>query len=258
MFNITQPWRSSLLTSASTSTFNPRSLSGLAVWLDAQDTGTFTFSTGSDVSAWADKSGNGNNAVQAGGTRQPLYVSSGINNRPAVQFFDDATAKNLTIINSGTLSYSTFTTYAVVRRLTDRTDNERIFGPWFIATSQRAFSMLVNNIDQASTLISSTGGAASGSQAVASPTVATNTNYILTSAYTGTNVVTAINTTSATAVTAAPFAATSGISIGSNPSADSFSEPFAGHIAEVLFFTRYLTTGEQASVYSYLTSKWGV
>jgi hypothetical protein len=47
----------------------PTSISGLGLWLDGTYPSSFTISTG--VSAWADKSGKGNNAVQATAGNQP-------------------------------------------------------------------------------------------------------------------------------------------------------------------------------------------
>jgi hypothetical protein len=43
-------------------TFDPSSITGLALWLDAADASSVTLS-GSDVTAWADKSGAGNNST---------------------------------------------------------------------------------------------------------------------------------------------------------------------------------------------------
>ena len=45
------------------------------LWLDADDASTIT-ETGSAVSQWADKSGNGSHATQATGSKQPVYTSS--------------------------------------------------------------------------------------------------------------------------------------------------------------------------------------
>ena len=47
----------------------------LSLWLDASDTSTITHSNGS-VSQWADKSGNGNHAVQLISTNQPVLSSN--------------------------------------------------------------------------------------------------------------------------------------------------------------------------------------
>ena len=55
--------------------FNPKSIAGLAWWLDAADTSTVTLN-GSTVSAWGDKSGNARNVVQAIANNQPSYANS--------------------------------------------------------------------------------------------------------------------------------------------------------------------------------------
>jgi hypothetical protein len=57
---------------------------GLELWLDASDAGTFTFASGSQVSQWADKSGNGNDAST--GFNYPTLQANAIGGRPAVSF----------------------------------------------------------------------------------------------------------------------------------------------------------------------------
>jgi hypothetical protein len=50
--------------------FKPPNISNCSLWLDSSDDSTITFSSGTTVSAWADKSGNGNNTTSfTGGTR---------------------------------------------------------------------------------------------------------------------------------------------------------------------------------------------
>jgi hypothetical protein len=56
--------------------FYPTDIPGCSLWLDAGDRSSMTFSSGSNVSAWADKSGLGNNVTVASGT--PVYESNGI------------------------------------------------------------------------------------------------------------------------------------------------------------------------------------
>lgn len=50
--------------------FSPKQLSNLKLWLDASDTSTISLS-GSNVTQWNDKSGNGYNFSQGTATRQP-------------------------------------------------------------------------------------------------------------------------------------------------------------------------------------------
>ena len=72
--------------------FNPRSISGLALWLDASDSSTLfqnsdgtvpATATSDPVGYWADKSGNGRHAVQATAGSRPTR-SVAINTRSAV------------------------------------------------------------------------------------------------------------------------------------------------------------------------------
>lgn len=78
--------------------FDPRSIAGLALWLDAGDASTVTLN-GSNVSQWRDKSGSGlsPNATQSVAISQPAFTTSAINGRPAIDF---ATARSLTFASS--------------------------------------------------------------------------------------------------------------------------------------------------------------
>lgn len=58
--------------------------SQLAFWLRA-DVGVTTNTDGT-VAAWADQSGNGNNAAQTNDANSPTYVASGLNGLPTLQF----------------------------------------------------------------------------------------------------------------------------------------------------------------------------
>jgi hypothetical protein len=64
--------------------FNPKSLSGMLLWLDASDSSTITTDTG--VSEWRDKSGLGKSMTQASGSNQPAYLTNGIGGKPALSF----------------------------------------------------------------------------------------------------------------------------------------------------------------------------
>jgi len=66
----------------SSPTFNPLQFSSLALWLDASDSTTVTTS-GSTVTAWNDKSGNGRNTTIAG---NPTLSSASLNRLNGIQF----------------------------------------------------------------------------------------------------------------------------------------------------------------------------
>jgi hypothetical protein len=89
----------------STTVLEPPQLSDLAIWLDAADNSRVSLS-GSNVSAWIDKSSNG---LSMTGATPPTYVSNVLNGRQVVSF---TTAQSLSSTTALTLSPSN--TWALV------------------------------------------------------------------------------------------------------------------------------------------------
>jgi hypothetical protein len=89
--------------------FDPRSLGGLAWWLDAGDQSTVSVS-GTAVSQWNDKSGNGRNAVQSTGNNQPSYANSQ-NGRKVITF--DGSNDRLATSAAFSLGTGGYTVFAV-------------------------------------------------------------------------------------------------------------------------------------------------
>lgn len=79
----------------------------LALWLNA---GAGLTLSGTDVTTWADQSGNGKDAT-ASGTATPTYQSSGINGMPAISF--NGTTNRMT--GSQVLTTAPATVFAVVQ-----------------------------------------------------------------------------------------------------------------------------------------------
>lgn len=63
--------------------FSPANLSNLSLWLKADAGVTLS---GSDVTAWADLSGNNNNGIGVEGIAKPTYQASSINSKPSINF----------------------------------------------------------------------------------------------------------------------------------------------------------------------------
>jgi hypothetical protein len=75
-----------LLRPKASGAFTPKSISGLKLWLDADDASAFTLVSG-NVSEWRDKSGSGvPHATQASAGARPARTSSGLNGRAVVDF----------------------------------------------------------------------------------------------------------------------------------------------------------------------------
>lgn len=78
------------------------------IWLDAAQ---ISANNGDPVSAWPDKSGNGNNFTQGSPTRQPTYVRTSVNANPIVDFNGDFMDAN----SISALNTSSFSSYIVAR-----------------------------------------------------------------------------------------------------------------------------------------------
>ncbi len=65
--------------------FDPSDPANLEMWFDADDTGTIATS-GSDLTQWNDKSGNGYHAQQGTGSRRPTSGTSTINGKNTISF----------------------------------------------------------------------------------------------------------------------------------------------------------------------------
>ena len=65
--------------------FSPTDISGLQLWLDANDSETITLN-GSTVSQWDDKSGNDYHVTQSTASYQPTYSTAQLNGKNVVTF----------------------------------------------------------------------------------------------------------------------------------------------------------------------------
>lgn len=222
--------------------FKPTNLSGAVIWLRA-DLG-ITIATG--VSAWADQSGNGNNATQATGANQPLFVAnSTMNGRPSVRF--NGVAQVLS-----TTTGATTTDHTII-----------VAGKWVaLPAAQKAF------IDFGD------GAAAGNGSSIGSLNVGNNNWYgyagyglptgvvfdtsphVWSKTYTGTGPLTsgfydrAADSTDAVRTYAAGSAV---ISVGANPGSAVFAN---FEMAEVVIYNRVLSSAERLSVENYMKSRY--
>lgn len=213
----------------------PLTVSGLKLWLDAADTGL------GKVSAWNDKSGLLNNALQATAANQPTNTANQINGLPAL-VFDDSSYMSITS-NAG-LSWAsnctvffvgdTSTISAAVRRFMSKS-GAVAFGK-DLSSGARFTTLTVQDYD-----------GNSGFFAVNTPLVACYTfgsydasfykNGILDSTVSG----------------ASPAVTNSNALLIS-----STGEPWNGKMAEIIAYNKLLSSTERDTITQYLKSKWGI
>lgn len=242
--------------------FDPKSISGLALWLDPTDSTSYTIATG--VSEWRDKSGNGKQFTQSVGNNQPTLATIG--GKTAISF--DGSNDHLFTTATLFTGNSAFTFFQVFEGtfpgnatalFTHRTGeggsdtNDITIGLSANQGANWAFGTLRTRV---STTRSSV--VANADQRFDSVDVS------------GTGAVTLSGTFSASAASVARFRGTAanssagtsnltsvnGMTLGCRNGAtrDLF---YLGKMGEVIAYTRELSTAERRRVESYLARKWG-
>lgn len=220
--------------------FDPKSISGLLVWMDANDASTYTIATG--VSEWRDKSGNGRTFSQSTGNNQPLVSATRQNGKTLFEL--DGSNDRLTATGNW-LQIANCTLFAAFKR------NAGTFGG-IIASS--------GNLDNSPGIIVDN----------SSPAIRGYGNFSIGAAGSAT----AFQVLSGTVTNGATVAFTNGTqsdsdaasgSLGSDQTITSIgtyrttaANYFNGLLGEILAYNRVLTVTERRAVQSYLGKKWGV
>jgi hypothetical protein len=235
-----------LISTAPANGFDPRSIAGMSLWLDAQDT---TTTTGNPVTTWVDKSGAGFNATSALGPSQGTY-----NGYPVLSF----NGTNQRMLSSHTVNPASHTLILVYRPATltgNFAGNTSVFryqpsGPYIVfpymsGTVQRGY-------------ITSYDGPPldAGNSTLVANAVTTSLNLVFISILSGSQQV-LLNGTLQSANTQALTAGTSGtLAIGYFPPGN--NEFFQGDIGEMMVYSRALTLDERINITGYLAWKWGL
>lgn len=218
--------------------FLPNQLNGLALWLDGADTSTITQNGSGAVSAWADKSGNGNNATQSTGAAKPTTGSSTVNGRNVLSFdggdyFDitalSQTAKTIFFVQKGTIQASDTSTF--LGSSSPSGGDTSAYVP-----------LMFNGSADAEIYRGITGATSRVDGVTVTPS---NRDEIYDDFITGSAQITTINGT----VNVATID-----TIGSG----AFGYAYLGDMAEILIYNRNLTSTETNQIGNYLAAKWGI
>ena len=231
----------------SSSSFLPDSISGLKIWLDADDASTIT-EVANKVSLWSDKSGSNNDFPQATGAKQPSTNTRTQNGKNVIDFDgSDKSIRNAvsSLSNSGGMDIFIVAKQDVV--------SGTFLGNTFLRSG---LELGIYTEALMFSFHSRTAGGSFKSVKAAedlSPHVFTgifplNTGDFITARIDESQ----IGTTGGADMLYTNPALTIGVS-------DGFSQfDLDGYIAEVLIYNRNLSAPEITSVESYLNSKWGL
>jgi len=238
--------------SAATTPFDLRIFGGVDLWLDAADSTTVSFSSGSTVSVWSDKSGNGRNATAV--STDMTYVTAGLNalntirgNQTAGTTSSGFTTPSFAI--STTNSVSVFVVYNQLVVPTSAVNVDSTFITMPTSTNLNVFTRTTNG-NTTTSFFSRVNGVTSGSYSIAIPYASifdfvyspeTGTNYV-----NGSSVVTLTTTTGGTAALNSSFILTL------------FSGAMQGDICELVIYKSALTKTQRLQTEGYLAWKWGL
>lgn len=127
------------------STWAPTDLSGLALWLDSTDDASFTYSSGTLVSQWNDRSTNGRNFTQGTTSNQPDR-SATVFGRKAVYFdgVDNVMGAGDTL-DLGTNSLAIFTVVKFNNVVPTSGTGRTIIGKYKVTSSDGSWILLLQN-----------------------------------------------------------------------------------------------------------------
>ena len=230
--------------------FSPLSLSP-TLWLDASDTATIT-SSANRVSAWADKSGNGNNASQSTAGLKPTTNTTTMNGRNVLDF-----SSNLIVTSSFTINAAN-TVFVVFSSSSSAVQIFVEHGPnWNTNSGQIHF---INSATQYVAGYNRGAAAPLGGNAATLTTrssgshqlsFVTDGTYANLAAWADGAALTKSSIYTNTVTTAAAAALNIGDRSGGAVA------PLAGSLAEVIVYNSALSTTDRQAVEGYLKTKWG-
>ena len=226
--------------------FIPNSLPGCQLWLDAADQSAMTFSSGTTVSLWKDKSGNGNDGTP--NTDVTWDVNGFGSGRPTMTFTNSQWfLGNISITGNQFTAFCVFnmnsesTTYARVLALGANGQNDY---------NDNAYMCIVRLGDDVFSNYRNGGYSAIN--------IALNTNELTTSWIDGTtSYISQYGGTPATIGSSGNFGVSS-YAIGNNTNAEDGSSPFYGFISEIIVYNTAMSTSQRQQVEGYLAWKWGL
>lgn len=230
----------------SVATFSPKTnIDNCAMWFDAADITSFTFSSGSNISTWADKSGNGRN-MSVFATSYPVLTGNAQNGNSVITFSGIASQYLTTASNAMSIyEHTRFLVYSnsvvTVGQAVLNSDGSFFLQNGGGATYQDAIGWPTSSAEQ--------GPFQTGSNYRIGEAVLTTTPATTGEIYFNGILQTPLNTVN----TVGSPSQTTRISIGSRGDIG-----FTGTVGEFLAYNRVLTTNERKQIEGYLAQKWGL
>ncbi|MEI6728037.1 MAG: DUF2341 domain-containing protein [bacterium] len=222
------------------------------LWLSA-NSGVGTSADGTAIQTWNDRSGNNNNATQATGANRPQIKTNIQNGKPVVRFDNDKASFNFTFDTTGAIGYS----FLSVAKSSSTDNTERVFLSSGINTTSGirwAFGQDVSSYGDGNGWAGPTGNILLGNdpnRGIFSLKTWIKSSSSWNIQKDGSVIQSSITDSSM------PSGVWNGV-IGKEMNTDVSSYNFRGDISELFIFNTNLNTTDQASVQTYLNTKYNL
>jgi hypothetical protein len=227
--------------------FSPLDVDGLTFWVDAADSNTLTF-TGSNVTQWSDKSGNGTHLVQNGTSNVPTYGASLISSKPALDFTNGSG-----LWTASVPKMSNVTLFVVAMMKTTTASWGTIWGHYSV--NNHDYDVQLRRTADSSNINWHTNNDNSVVQLNVPPDVPVLFSCTMLNATTMTlQRVIPANTLSVSASVGAT------LSLGNAPiwvGRSDTNEPINGYISEILYYSGVIPAPQRQRIEEHLAAKWG-
>ena len=228
-----------------------------ALWVDANASTSFTYSSSNVISQWSDLSGNNRHLTQSTVSAQPTLVTNVINSKPVVRF--DSVNDQLNWTEFAPANRTLFFVFRNASNITSSgsfsfTSGSTSFPYYVLGAGNQTGSISGETL---SILGVSTGGANIKGSSNSNTITAGNHQFNVTNSST---YVTAVRFDKST-LTMTPSPAQGDLASNTYPGYMSLitgSDGISLDIAEILIYDRVLSGSEITTVESYLTTKWAV
>ena len=219
--------------------FKPTDIGGCQLWLDSTDSSTVSFSSGSNVSQWRDKSGSSNHFSITNGTTS--YISD--NGMSVISFPSGAIMSS-----ANQITFTTSSAFYIVSRINSISGAGigMLLGFTNINGADKSIRLYVSGTIGISLL--GTAGVGDGNELA-------NNNYFVNGSFNpsfGSNVY--LNVYSIIGTVAPQSGGTSFLTLSSS----FMSRFFIGNIAEFIYYPAGITNRQREQIEGYLAQKWGL
>jgi len=234
--------------------FSPTDLTGLSLWLKADAGVTLS---GANVTAWADQSGNGNNASANSG-QEPTFISSFSNSKPAIEF--NGTTQIIQIADANSLDFLNMSSFVVLKYLGQGTGNNIVYIKNANAGSPAdpaMYGLVGANVETLVSFSQNVGGWADYETSIS---ITNTVPRILSMIYDGAdqNVYSNGGFSNTFSIGGNIATSTGLLQIGGYNQSFDAAEYFYGQIAEVIMYNRGVTGTERQQVEAYLNTKYAI